>query len=206
MSPPKRQLITAAGGAHRGILPSPSTICSTGNTARHGRLCWIVLLLILFCFVGPLIYRTNQTTVNLGISNLPPGPGHPLGTDEYGIDILGRLMVGGQSSLELGFSVAITSTVIGALYGAISGMVGGIFDAFLMRIVDTLLAVHPHSSCWVIVASMFTLRPDWRSSSCTDPCSPGLTSAGSSEPRCCPCGRESSCRRRRRWGQRARAS
>ncbi len=119
--------------------------------------CAVVLLLILFCFVGPLIYRTNQTTVNLGISNLPPGPGHPLGTDEYGIDILGRLMVGGQSSLVLGFSVAIASTVIGALYGAISGMIGGVADAFLMRIVDTLLAV-PTFILLLIMASMFTLN------------------------------------------------
>jgi peptide/nickel transport system permease protein len=119
--------------------------------------CAIVLLLILFCFVGPLLYRTNQTAVNLGLSNLPPGPGHPLGTDEYGIDILGRLMVGGQSSLELGFSVAIASTVIGALYGAISGMVGGVLDAFLMRVVDTVLAV-PTFILLLIVASMFTLN------------------------------------------------
>jgi peptide/nickel transport system permease protein len=117
----------------------------------------VVLLLILFCFVGPLLYRTNQTTVNLGLSNMPPGPGHPLGTDEFGIDILGRLMVGGQSSLVLGFSVAIASTVIGALYGAISGMVGGFVDAFLMRIVDTLLAV-PTFILLLIVASMFTLN------------------------------------------------
>jgi peptide/nickel transport system permease protein len=119
--------------------------------------CALVLALVLFCFVGPLIYRTNQTAVNLGLSNLPPGPGHPLGTDEYGIDILGRLMVGGQSSLELGFSVAIASTVIGALYGAISGMFGGILDAFMMRIVDTLLAV-PTFILLLIVASMFTLN------------------------------------------------
>jgi peptide/nickel transport system permease protein len=117
----------------------------------------VVLLLILFCFVGPLLYRTNQTTVNLALSNLPPGPGHPLGTDEYGIDILGRLMVGGQSSLVLGFSVAIASTVIGALYGAISGMIGGVADAFLMRVVDTLLAV-PTFILLLIMASMFTLN------------------------------------------------
>jgi peptide/nickel transport system permease protein len=117
----------------------------------------VVLLLILFCFVGPLLYRTNQTTVNLNLANLPPGNGHPLGTDEYGIDILGRLMQGGQSSLELGFAVAIASTVIGSLYGAISGMVGGVADAFLMRIVDTLLAV-PTFILLLIVASMFTLN------------------------------------------------
>jgi len=117
----------------------------------------VVILLVLFCFVGPLIYRTNQTTVNLNIANMPPGNGHPLGTDEYGIDILGRLMVGGQSSLELGFAVAIASTVIGALYGAVSGMLGGVIDAFLMRIVDTLLAV-PLFILLLIVASMYTLN------------------------------------------------
>jgi peptide/nickel transport system permease protein len=117
----------------------------------------IVVLLVLFCFLGPLLYHTNQTATNLNLENLPPGKGRPLGTDEYGIDILGRLMVGGQSSLELGFAVAISSTVIGALYGAISGMLGGIADAFLMRIVDTLLAV-PTFILLLICASMFTLN------------------------------------------------
>jgi peptide/nickel transport system permease protein len=116
----------------------------------------IVVLLGLFCFAGPLLYHTNQVTVNLAIENSPPGPGHPLGTDEYGIDVLGRLMVGGQSSLELGFAVGIATTVIGLLYGALSGTAGGIVDAFLMRVVDTLLAV-PTFILLIIVASMFSL-------------------------------------------------
>lgn len=119
--------------------------------------CAVVVLLILFCFVGPLLFPTNQTSVNLNLANLPPGGGHVLGTDEYGIDVLGRLMVGGQSSLELGFAVAIVSTVIGALYGAISGMVGGVLDSVLMRVVDTLLAV-PTFILLLIMASMFTLN------------------------------------------------
>jgi peptide/nickel transport system permease protein len=116
----------------------------------------IVVLLVLFCFVGPLFYHTNQVTVNLGIENSPPGPGYPLGTDQYGIDVLGRLMTGGQSSLELGFAVGIAATVIGLLYGAISGMAGGIVDAFMMRIIDTVLAV-PTFILLIIVASMFSL-------------------------------------------------
>ncbi len=116
----------------------------------------IVVLLGLFCFVGPLLYHTNQVIVNLNIINDPPGPGHPLGTDQYGIDILGRLMVGGQSSLELGFAVGIAGTVIGCLYGAISGVVGGLGDGILMRIIDTLLAV-PTFILLIIVASMFRL-------------------------------------------------
>ncbi|HUJ08173.1 MAG TPA: ABC transporter permease [Streptosporangiaceae bacterium] len=116
----------------------------------------IVALMGLFCFIGPVLYHTNQVTVNLAIINQPPGPGHPLGTDEYGIDVLGRLMVGGQSSLELGFAVGIASTVLGALYGALSGVVGGVGDGILMRIIDTLLAV-PLFILLIIVASMFSL-------------------------------------------------
>jgi peptide/nickel transport system permease protein len=117
----------------------------------------LVLLLALFCFFGPLFYHTNQVVVNLNIANDPPGPGHPLGTDLYGIDVLGRLMGGGQSSLELGFSVGIASTVVGFLYGAISGTLGGVADAVLMRIIDTLLAV-PTFILLIIVASMFSLN------------------------------------------------
>jgi peptide/nickel transport system permease protein len=116
----------------------------------------IIVLLALFCFVGPLLYHTNQVAVNLDIENSPPGPGHPLGTDPYGIDVLGRLMTGGQSSLELGFAVGIATTVIGLLYGAVSGMAGGIVDAFMMRIIDTVLAV-PTFILLIIVASMFSL-------------------------------------------------
>jgi peptide/nickel transport system permease protein len=101
----------------------------------------IVVLVTLFCFVGPLIYRTNQVTVRLNINNLPPSSKYPLGTDGSGYNVLGRLMVGGQSSLELGFAVSIATTVLGTLYGAVAGLVGGIIDAIMMRIVDTFLAI-----------------------------------------------------------------
>jgi peptide/nickel transport system permease protein len=116
----------------------------------------IVVLLGLFCFIGPLFYHTNQVTVNLNIINDPPGSRNPLGTDQYGIDILGRLMVGGQSSLELGFAVGLVGTILGCLYGAISGVIGGTGDAILMRILDTLLAI-PTFVLLIIVASMFRL-------------------------------------------------
>jgi peptide/nickel transport system permease protein len=100
-----------------------------------------IVLLALFCFAGPLFYRTNQVTVNLNLKDLAPGGSHPLGTDDSGYDVLGRLMTGGQSSLELGFAVAIATTFIGTAYGAIAGLAGGIIDGIMMRIVDTLLAI-----------------------------------------------------------------
>ncbi|HEY1621366.1 MAG TPA: ABC transporter permease [Streptosporangiaceae bacterium] len=115
----------------------------------------LVVLIALFCFVGPLLYRTNQVTVRLGLETLPPSGRFPLGTDGSGYDVLGRLMEGGQSSLELGFAVAVVTTVIGTLYGAIAGFVGGIIDAAMMRVVDTFLAI-PGLVLLLILVNLFT--------------------------------------------------
>ena len=72
---------------------------------------------------------------------LPPGPGHPLGTDDLGRDVLGRLMVGGRISLIVGLLAAIIATTIGALYGALSGYAGGAVDSVLMRLVDAVISI-----------------------------------------------------------------
>jgi peptide/nickel transport system permease protein len=143
--------VTARGGG--GLLTFSAFVHSRRTMTGVG----VVALMALFCFAGPLVYHPNLTTVNLLLINEPPGPGHPLGTDQYGFDILGRLMVGGQSSLELGFAVGIAGTVLGLLYGALSGVIGGFGDAILMRIIDSLLAL-PTLLLLVIVASMFTLN------------------------------------------------
>ena len=71
----------------------------------------VVVIIILFSFLGPLIYKTDQINPNLIAVNLGPGGGHPLGTDSSGFDILGRLMKGGQSSIEVGIAVGLVSTV-----------------------------------------------------------------------------------------------
>lgn len=100
-----------------------------------------IVVMALFSFVGPLFYHTNQITTNLPGSLRAPGGGHPLGTDDEGYDQLGRLMLGGQTSLEVGLAAAIVATGIGVIYGAVSGFVGGLIDGLMMRIVDALLAI-----------------------------------------------------------------
>ncbi|WP_104088133.1 ABC transporter permease [Arthrobacter sp. GMC3] len=101
----------------------------------------VLLLAVLFCFLGPVLYPTDQVTVNLLNVNLPPGPGHPLGTDETGYDQLGRLMTGGQVSLIIGFSAAIIATIVGTIWGAVAGFFGGWVDGVMMRIVDAILSI-----------------------------------------------------------------
>lgn len=115
----------------------------------------LVLFFLLFCFVGPLLYHTDQIGTDLANANQPPGGAHPLGTDDVGYDELGRLMVGGQASLEIGVAAAIIATVFGTLWGAVAGYVGGIVDAAMMRVVDTLLAI-PTLFLLLILASIFT--------------------------------------------------
>jgi len=101
----------------------------------------ILIFFVLFCFVGPLIYRTNQLDTNLTLANQPPSADHLLGTDTNGFDELGRIMKGGQAALEIGFFAAFVAIVIGTLWGAVSGLAGGVVDSGMMRIVDVFLSV-----------------------------------------------------------------
>ncbi len=112
-----------------------------------------MVLIVLFCFVGPLVYKTNQTSATLLSSNLAPSGQYPLGTDPEGFDMLGRLMLGGQSTLEVGFAVAVFATAFGALWGALAGYVGGAVDSLLMRIVDTVLSI-PFLFLAVLIATL----------------------------------------------------
>jgi peptide/nickel transport system permease protein len=115
----------------------------------------IIVLVILFCYVGPLLYRTNQVNVNLALVNLRPSMSHPLGTDNNGYDVLGRLMAGGQVSIEVGLAVGVVSTVIGVLYGTIAGYFGKLLDAVMMRIIDVGLAI-PAVFLFIFVSRVIT--------------------------------------------------
>jgi peptide/nickel transport system permease protein len=101
----------------------------------------ILVFFVLFCWAGPLVYHTNQLLINPVNSFQAPGAGHPLGTDSQGFDELGRLMLGGQTALEIGIFVALIAAGIGMLYGAIAGLAGGIIDSIMMRIIDVLWSV-----------------------------------------------------------------
>ncbi len=101
----------------------------------------VILLMAGFSFIGPMLYHTNQISTNLPGSLRPPSAAHPLGTDNEGYDELGRLMLGGQTSLEVGLAAAVVATVIGMLWGSVSGYAGGFVDGVMMRIVDGLLAI-----------------------------------------------------------------
>ena len=117
----------------------------------------VVVFFVLFSFVGPLVYHTDQVHANLRTSLLPPGGSHPLGTTDTGFDELGRLMVGGQSSLEVGVAAAVLAVLFGTLYGAISGYLGGVADSLMMRMVDAWLSIPP---IFVLIILSVIFHPD----------------------------------------------
>ena len=101
----------------------------------------IIAVIAVFSFAGPLFYRPDLLHVNLALSNRPPGGQHLLGTDPYGIDVLGKLMTGGQVSLEVGMASGLLAVMIGSLWGAVAGYMGGAVDAVMMRVVDAGIAI-----------------------------------------------------------------
>ncbi len=117
-----------------------------------------VVFIFLFCFVGPHLYVTNQVTTQLDNYLCTPGGSHLLGCDELGYDQLGRLMIGGQTSLEVGLAAAVVSVFIGTIYGAISGFAGGFVDSLMMRIVDAGLSL-PSLMVIIILSVIFHPTP-----------------------------------------------
>lgn len=115
----------------------------------------ILVAMVLFCFVGPHVYYGNTTAVNFAQETLPPGAGHPLGTDSNGNDVLARLMTSGQISLEVGIAAAILATFLGVLWGAIAGYFGGAVDAVMMRLVDAALSI-PVLFLLLVIVSLVT--------------------------------------------------
>jgi peptide/nickel transport system permease protein len=143
-------------GSQRGMLRRAGEVFVENRLALVGL--GFIVFIILFCFIGPHVYVTNQVDTDLINSLCTPGSQHLLGCNELGYDELGRLMVGGQTSIEVGLAAAIVSVFIGTLYGAISGFAGGFVDSVMMRIVDAGLSL-PSLMVIIILSVIFHPTP-----------------------------------------------
>ena len=101
--------------------------------------------ILLFALAADVISRATGHTYwqgELREQFLPPfSPGHLLGTDANGRDVLVRAAYGGRISLAVAFLASTALLAIGGIVGAVSGYFGGFVDSVLMRIVDVLLCV-----------------------------------------------------------------
>jgi peptide/nickel transport system permease protein len=101
----------------------------------------ILALMALVAALAPLLAPFPPAAQNLAQRFLPPGAGHWLGTDEFGRDILSRLVFGARISLGIVALVAAIAAPVGLAVGCAAGYLGGAVDALLMRLTDVFLAL-----------------------------------------------------------------
>ena len=107
----------------------------------------ILGLILAVALLAPLLAPHDPYTQNLSRRLIPPvwdndgGWAHPLGTDQLGRDYLSRLVYGSRISLLIGFSIMITSGIIGTFLGIVAGYFGGRIDLIINFIVTTRLAM-----------------------------------------------------------------
>ena len=100
----------------------------------------VLALVVLACFLGPLAFPFTGEDADFDVISAPVdfGSVHLFGTDDYGRDLLVRVLEGGRVSLTIGFLGAATAGGIGVLYGAVAGYAGGRTDRLMMRAVEVL--------------------------------------------------------------------
>jgi len=100
----------------------------------------IVLLLLLAALFGQQLAPYDPLAMDFGSRLSPPGPGHIMGTDEFGRDIFSRVLHGARVSVQVALIAVSISTVIGVLLGSLAGFFGRWVDEVIMRVMDILFA------------------------------------------------------------------
>lgn len=109
------------------------------RTARIGL--FMVIFVVLIFIVSFAWTPYDPTFMNLEVRFQSPNLHHLMGTDQFGRDILSRIMVGSHVSLFVSCSAVLGAFFLGTSIGVLTGFIGGKLDLFVTRIVDVLLAI-----------------------------------------------------------------
>lgn len=115
----------------------------------------VVAFFTVIGLLAPVISPHDPYKINLyeaGLIYAPPSNQYPLGTDQFGRDVLSRMLWGSRISLFIGFVSAGIAVVIGSALGSLAGYYGGRVDEILMRIVDIFLTIPTFFLILLIVA------------------------------------------------------
>jgi peptide/nickel transport system permease protein len=101
----------------------------------------LVLALVAAGLLAPVLAPHDPNEVDTARRLARPlTPSHPLGTDEFGRDLLSRLLHGARISLAVGLAATALAAAAGSLCGLVAGLGGGVWDQAIMRSIDTLMA------------------------------------------------------------------
>lgn len=118
----------------------------------------ILLFLMIVTIVGPLIVTEDPYEISVQNRLTSPSSEHLLGTDEFGRDLLSRIVHGAKVTMGVGISVAAISSVLGMIIGLYASYYR-LLDHILMRICDGLMAI---PSILLAIALMAALGPNTR--------------------------------------------
>jgi peptide/nickel transport system permease protein len=116
----------------------------------------IILAWTVIAIGAPWLAPRDPLGQDLAQRLLPPGPGHWLGTDPLGRDVLSRVMAGARISLPLGVLATVFTFSIGMVVGSIAGYTGGFLDEIVMRVADVFLGFPAIILAMAIAAALGT--------------------------------------------------
>ena len=100
----------------------------------------VLLVLMLMALFAPWLAPKDPLQQDIALRLRPPGPGHWLGTDNLGRDLLSRVIYGARPTLGIALLVMASAAPIGLLIGIVAGYMGGWVERVLMRFTDIVLA------------------------------------------------------------------
>ncbi|MCU0595796.1 MAG: ABC transporter permease [Desulfobacterota bacterium] len=101
----------------------------------------IIVLIIASAVFAPFLTPFNPLKQNYDELLSPPSLRHPLGTDQYGRDVLTRILYGARYALLIGVSVVAIQLAVGVTLGLIAGYYGGVVESIIMRLTDVMLSI-----------------------------------------------------------------
>lgn len=112
------------------------------NKSNTSLIIWLIfaLLIVLIAVLADVIVPYDPYEQDLSAALMPPDSHHLLGTDQYGRDMLSRVIKGAGISLSSSLALVVIITLTGCIAGIISGYYGGIIDSIIMRLSDIFLA------------------------------------------------------------------
>lgn len=122
----------------------------------QGRLgLYLLGFILLVAVFGPILYHVSPTVPSRDIFHQPSAL-YPLGTNDFGQDLMARLVHGARTSLAIAFAAGLLTTFAAALVGVVAGLAGGRTDMVLMRFTDAMLAI-PAVVVIIIIAAYMHL-------------------------------------------------
>jgi peptide/nickel transport system permease protein len=144
--------------------PTPPVIADDHRLADaikwilYGRISTSFALVIVVCFIfvavfAPWLAPYDPLAQSILAINKMPSMQHWLGTDQFGRDVLSRMIYGSRNSLIFGITSPILAAIFGTILGVVAGYFGGITDRIISRVIDLLLAF-PELLLAIIIAAV----------------------------------------------------